>query len=380
MEATYWGQSMSQRLQYASKITVQGDANVLNYWTADISHNRPKPSPYLSRFIKVRFGNSSDEYMVPEDLIRTYHKLSSCLDAISTSDALDLQEADSQVGHTFVHFLYSRTYEFLDHNDLPTVATRVEEFEQGILVFSAATIYDIPELAQFAKDEVGKAAVGLGLSRVIKHARKHFDSIPRWNKWLLNFVKSLMEERLEKDANTFLKGNFFEGFGKHETFDPHLCRFIVEIYEKKILHISETFRENPESNKEESIHENGVYTETPDPEPDTGADDVPEPEDLEAASPAPPTESPAEPSSPIEVAPYSPPTWAVPPPDDSGTVEPQFEDQPKENTAEPEFPSPVIENPDSLEQNSEIAQILEEHDSWGLLRPKKSKKGKKRRA
>jgi hypothetical protein len=314
--------------------------------------------------------------MVPEDLIRSHHKLLRLLNHISTSDSLDLQEADSQVGHTFIHYLYSGTYEFLDDNVRNTMDTRGKAFEHGILVYSAAIKYDIAELAQFAKDEVSKAAADLELSSVIRHARKVFDSLSRRNKWLLGLLGSLMEERLEKDADTFLKENFFEGFGKHETFDPHLCRFIVEIYEKRISHLAEKIKGNPERNQEEFIHENGVSAEARDPEPDPDAgDDVPEAEDLEA-------EQEAESAFPIEDVSESLPAEESLPPDDPETAEPQSEDQlQEENTAEPETPPLAIENPGSLEQNPELVKNPEEDGWWrssSLVANKKSKKAKKK--
>lgn len=332
------------------------------YLIADSLHNRPKTSPYLSRFIKVRFGNSSDEYLVPEDRIRRYRKLSRHLNAISTSDALDLQEADSQVGHTFIHFIYSGTYEFLDKSDFTSIEAQGKEFENSILVYSAAIKYDIPELAQLAKDEANKAATDLALSGVIKHARKHFDSIPREEKWLLELMKSLMEERLEKDADTFLKENFFEGFGKHETFDPHLCRFIVELYEKKLFHLAEQVQGNHEKDIEESIHENGVSSEEPDQVPDAGeGDDVPEAKDLENAIDS------------LSVEEYPPPAPEI------------VESQTEYRMIELRPATSAIETADALEHNAEIVQNSEADamwDSWGprnssLIARKKSKKGKR---
>ncbi|CRG89261.1 hypothetical protein PISL3812_06297 [Talaromyces islandicus] len=282
----------------------------------------PKTSPYLSQFIKVRFGNSSDEYMVPEDCILVYRKLSRHLNDTSTSDVLNLQEADSQVGHTFIHFLYSGTYQFLGQHALSPMDTRDKEFEQGILVYSAAIKYDIPQLAELAKDQVYKASADLPLASVIRNARKLFDSLPRGDKLLLDLIKSLMEERLEKDADTFLTVNFFEGFGKHETLDPHLFRFIVEIYEKKLFHLTEKTQETTEKNEEEPVHENGVSAEIPGQAPDPGAwDEFPGSNDLEV-------EHRAESSLPIESATDNLPVEEYPPPPDAfTTVESQAEYQ-----------------------------------------------------
>ncbi|QKX61830.1 uncharacterized protein TRUGW13939_08986 [Talaromyces rugulosus] len=370
---------------------MEWDSVVYSRW------HRPKPSPYLSRFIKVCFGNSQDRYMVPEDLIRPHRQLSRRLSYISTSDALDLQEADSQVGHTFIHYLYSGTYESLDYNGLNTMYTRGKDFEHGILVYSAAIEYDIAELAQLAKDEVSQAAADLELSSVIRHARKVFDSLPRGNKWIFELLASLMEERLEKDAHTFLKENFFEGFGKHGTFDPHLCRFIVEIYEKRISDLAEKIEGNSEHDQEESIHENGVSAEASDEEPDLDAgDDAPAIEDLEASDAEPnpgagdevletedlEAEQPTEPASPIEFdVTDSPPAEEYKPSADLEIPEPQSEDQiQEENAADPETPTFATENPGILEQNPDLVENTKE-DVWewpsSLAVSKKSKKTKK---
>jgi hypothetical protein len=342
--------------------------------------------------------------MVPEDLIRSHRQLSRRLSYISTSDALDLQEADSQVGHTFIHYLYSGTYESLDYNGLNTMYTRGKDFEHGILVYSAAIEYDIAELAQLAKDEVSQAAADLELSSVIRHARKVFDSLPRGNKWIFELLASLMEERLEKDAHTFLQEDFFEGFGKHGTFDPHLCRFIVEIYEKRISDLAEKIEGNSERGQEESIHENGVSAEASDEEPDLDAgDDAPAIEDLDASDPEPnpgardelletedlEAEQSAEPASPIEFdVTDSPPAEEYKPPADLEIPEPQSEDQiQEENAAEPETPTFATENPGILDQNPDLVENTKQSiDFWGWQppsslavskKPEKTKKTKK---
>jgi hypothetical protein len=173
----------------------------------------------------------------------------------------------------------------------------------------------------------------------------------------------------------FPKGKLLRGLRQHETFDPHLCRFIVEIYEKRISHLAEKIKGNPERNQEEFIHENGVSAEAPNPEPDPEAsDDVPETEDLGA-------EQEAESAFPIEDVSESLPAEESLPPDEFEIAEPQSEDHlQEENTAEPETPL-AIENPGSLEQNPEVVQNPEEDGWWrssSLVANKKSKKAKKK--
>lgn len=367
-------------------------------------NSRPKTSPYLSRLIKIRIGDSSDEYMIHEDCIRAYYKLSRHLDAISASDLLDLEEADSRVGHTFIHYLYSKNYEILVNGISTAGDMQEKEFEHGILVYSAAVKYDISGLVQLAKDEVCKAAASLTLSSAIKHARNVFDSLPRGDEWFLGFMKSLMEESMEKNADTFLSKNFFSGFGKHKAFDPYLCRSIVEIYQKRLSRLSEETQKRFGASKEECIPENSDFEETAGLAPDpTTVNDVPvteyleteQPEDFsltvegELDSPADPTavnnipateylETEEQEEAPLMVEDE---TKSLPVEDDS-LAEPPEEGEPlpeylpqEERTAEPEI---LISN--TVEEDSELNQKVREPDIWGSLgrfSKKEKRKGKK---
>ncbi|KAH8698744.1 hypothetical protein BGW36DRAFT_406644 [Talaromyces proteolyticus] len=201
----------------------------------------PQTSPYTSRFITLRIGKSSNEYKVPEDFIQKYPNLSAKIRNFSSADEIPcLDDIDSEIGHTFVHFLYSGACETLgEKRNVWPEERNAEKYRHSILIYSAAVKYDIWGLVKLAKAQIRQMSANLPLSSLISNARELVDVLPNGDTWFLKFLRNKVLQAHEDNEDIFTRRGFFKGFGKHETLDPFLCQCIVEAYQNKVAKLKE---------------------------------------------------------------------------------------------------------------------------------------------
>ena len=72
------------------------------------------------------------------------------------SSHVKLSEVDEDIGHTFVHFLYTGTYETLSPRPCSDIHVVPREFERSVQVYRAAKTYGVHGLEELAKKYIEK--------------------------------------------------------------------------------------------------------------------------------------------------------------------------------------------------------------------------------
>ena len=65
-----------------------------------------------------------------------------------------MSDVHEDVGHTFVHFLYSGDYETLNWPLDESTSDIAREYKRSILVYQASRIYYLPDLEALAKQKI----------------------------------------------------------------------------------------------------------------------------------------------------------------------------------------------------------------------------------
>jgi hypothetical protein len=159
----------------------------------------------------------------------------------STSDSLALPELDEPTAHTLVHYLYSGRYQTLDSfSDTSDKAGTVSAYRLGTCVYCAAMRYQLPGLAELAKERITTIAEELTILDILGVAREHaFPNLPQAESWYPSYLEGAIKAAVTEDPELFMKPEFVDQIEGDRRFRQVVMSAVVNSYSKGMSGLSD---------------------------------------------------------------------------------------------------------------------------------------------
>jgi hypothetical protein len=318
---------------------------------------------------------------------------------------IPLADVDEDIGHTFVHFLYTGKYETLYSN-----CDRVREYKRSVLAYQAARKYGLPELESVARKYIEHFGALMELEDILDTAVDVFMKLPHDEVWFQSYLRGYFVQSYRENMHFFHREEFTRSTGRCPPLDRTILQLTVDILSARIAELENTIEQ---ANKlEPEIEQESLPEPAPELETDIAPESAPEPEsstptkasDYDAETPANYTEPadlgyseeaapipvPEEPKEPemcdlLEYTAESPPIDVDPPAPTFSPAQPLLETY-GNSVVSPRPPSPVELDP--VAENAQEKYPSQEYhvpsplfsESNGSLygSPRKEKKKKKK--
>ncbi|KAB8213076.1 hypothetical protein BDV33DRAFT_84238 [Aspergillus novoparasiticus] len=144
-----------------------------------IDYRQPDSSPYEDLFVTLQIGRK--EYSIPRCYLRAYPQFQ--IGSVNNPYPR-LLDIDEDIGHTFVHFLYTGRYETLTSAPSKGTYDILKEFQRSIQVYSAALSYEIHGLETLAKKYIEILGRSVPIYSILHTSRTVFSKIPGDKIWI----------------------------------------------------------------------------------------------------------------------------------------------------------------------------------------------------
>lgn len=117
-----------------------------------------------------------------------------------------LPELDQTTAHTLIHYLYTGRYQILSAQaSYDTVIP--ESYRLGTCVYCTAVRYDLPGLAELARNKI--KSFNVSIFDILSVARDHaFPLLPEWDAWYPSYVEDALNKAMAEDPEPFRKPDF----------------------------------------------------------------------------------------------------------------------------------------------------------------------------
>lgn len=149
-----------------------------------------------------------------------------------TSDSLVLPELDEPTAHTLVHYLYSGRYQTLENfKDVSDKSATVSAYKLGTCVYCAAMRYQLPGLAELAKEQITNIAEELTILQVLGVAREHaFPILPKTETWYSSYLEGAIKDAVQDDPELVMKPEFVDQIEGDRRFRQVVMSAVVNSY------------------------------------------------------------------------------------------------------------------------------------------------------
>ncbi|KAJ0413449.1 hypothetical protein BJY00DRAFT_319790 [Aspergillus carlsbadensis] len=198
-------------------------------------------SPYGGRAIEVLIGHKQDHYIIPSNLAR---QIPCFRPGCELNGRVLLPNVNEDVGHTFMHFLYTGEYRTAkahsatasDTAPSTTTDTKIE-YNRSVLAYQAAISRGpgFEGLAQHARDCMQVLDSHIPVFDIITLGRKTMAKID--DVWFSKYLTDRIIASFEEDEAIFQEEKFFDLFGQSVEFDKFLGKVMAKAYEMKLASV-----------------------------------------------------------------------------------------------------------------------------------------------
>jgi hypothetical protein len=198
-------------------------------------------SPYGGRAIEVLIGHKQELYIVPSNLARQIP----CLrPGCEFNGIVRLRDVNEDVGHTFMHFLYTGEYTTAKSpsatawHTAPNDTTDTQiEYNRSVLAYQAAISCGsgLEGLAEHARDCMQVLDNHIPIFDIISLGRDTMAKID--DAWFSKYLTDRIIASFEEDEEILQEEEFFELFGQSVEFDKFLSKVMAKAYETKLASI-----------------------------------------------------------------------------------------------------------------------------------------------
>lgn len=149
------------------------------------------------------------------------------------SRVVRLPEVDEDVGHTFIHYLYTGDYQTLKPSPTCDMPRRAIEYSRSVLAYHAALSCGLDGLANHARGYMQTFDKDIRIFDIIALGRKNFPRITE-DAWFSEHLTAKVMAGFEADEQIFQQEEFLEGFGKALDFDKFLVKVMAKAYTHKM--------------------------------------------------------------------------------------------------------------------------------------------------
>ena len=120
--------------------------------------------------VRMTFGRTGT-YFVPYHLVAQYNWLDKNEDCRRWKACLDFPEVDEEIGHTIVHYLYTKKYQTLKPKDGSQKYKNHTQYCYSVLVCGVARKYGLAELRKMAEQEMDQRSINMTPNLILEAAR-----------------------------------------------------------------------------------------------------------------------------------------------------------------------------------------------------------------
>ncbi|GAD96918.1 hypothetical protein CPC735_031830 [Paecilomyces variotii No. 5] len=197
---------------------------------------KPKTSPYLSDAVTLSIGYEEyEEYRVHRHLAQQSPVLQQALELPSLEGPIiRLNGIDKTVGHTFVHYLYTGTYETLMHEEYG-IPEEHAEYRKSVLTYRAAKEYQLPGLEDLARVRMDEYDSCVPINVILDVGRDVYRRLgDDDDEWYSDYLRANIHGAFEKDEDLFSQEYFTQGLGEVPRFDKFLVSTMVQVLSERI--------------------------------------------------------------------------------------------------------------------------------------------------
>ncbi|KAL2867531.1 uncharacterized protein BJX67DRAFT_380884 [Aspergillus lucknowensis] len=220
--------------------------------------SQPRASPYESEAATILIGQSGKRYTVPLGIANRAPYLKRLLTGLE-SKTVALPDVDSDIGHTFIHYLYTGEYQTLNVSSEPDLPSGVVEYKRSVLAYRAAVSYGLDGLADHAKRQIQLFDDGVSIFHIIVLARRTFPRITQ-EAWFSAYLTSKILASFEADDEMFQREEFFEGYGEALDFDKFLGKVMANAYSQRMSSLRAVAGLESSRNRSTMINDEGIPT------------------------------------------------------------------------------------------------------------------------
>ncbi|KAJ5093578.1 hypothetical protein N7456_009439 [Penicillium angulare] len=191
-----------------------------------VDYEQPYSSPYEGPMTTIQIGNR--EYGLPDRLLRQIPRFRKGIFGFGPTVLSEIQE---DVAHTFVHFLYTGSYQTILENpfneDLVSIA---EEYRKAVSVYQAARVYELPDLESLAKHYIELFDEDIPIYEMLRLTRDVFSALPENENWLLGYIERSLQRQLKIDGSDSNLGEVYQVLGLNHEFDIAVMKMVVESF------------------------------------------------------------------------------------------------------------------------------------------------------
>ncbi|GKZ25586.1 hypothetical protein AbraIFM66951_001358 [Aspergillus brasiliensis] len=374
---------------------------------------QPSVSPYAGPINRITIGSTT--YFIPDYYVSKIPTLK-----FPHVTEFSLQEMYADIGHTFIHYLYTGEYQTLaEPFILPLQKARVREFKRSLYAFHLAQTHQIMGLLDHAKRYMQTFVTSVTTLELLQFSREIYASLLTGRKWFEWFLQDQLTAAFGASEARFREDVLKYGVGSDARFDQFILELVMKIYSgsmakltKATPNVSAARRDTPNFDEDASTDQTTLVADSNDTKSDPEAsldgsdnsvkdskssDAVPEQQDAKPPSPSPRSASPLpfvfrcpqpvrvqmpamEPASP-KIEPASPKTEpkSEPEPEPKEASKPETAPKPIPEKAAQQEEAPVDKPESNLKTTPRRgAQTPEHHASGYHSSPQKKSKKKKK--
>lgn len=161
---------------------------------------------------------------MPKTLVKQNPKLATYFyDGRQHAQLLDIE---SEIGHIFVHYLYTGQYELTGFS----VFDVKEEYRRNVLTYKASLSYGIPKLEEYSKQNMCRVGRAITIFDVLRVASQEYSNIQPYTIWYAAYLQEMVTAAFAEDKDIFVRGRFSQCLGSNHCFLIFMMQIMNNVY------------------------------------------------------------------------------------------------------------------------------------------------------
>ncbi|KAJ5225238.1 hypothetical protein N7468_006463 [Penicillium chermesinum] len=179
---------------------------------------------YEAPYITARIGKK--EYCIPRYFLQKCPQLEY---RQFYSSYITLSDIHEDIGHTFVHYLYSGCYETIRSSVEDGTSDVAREYKRSVLVYQASRTYQLPALEAFARSYIERFGEELSMPEILRTTTEVFSKLPDDETWLPKYIERNLWQSLTSSTSKFDLDEIYNALGQDHHFDNFVTKMMLEI-------------------------------------------------------------------------------------------------------------------------------------------------------
>lgn len=141
-----------------------------------------------------------------------------------------LLDIDADVGHTFVHYLYTGQYQTVG----ASVLALKEQYRRSVLTYKAALRYCIPPLEDLSKQRMEHLGSAISIFDILAVSSHEYFNIQWYSSWYAGYLEEMVTAAFTADNGIFSREEFSKSLGASPCFLVFMMQLINKAYSDKV--------------------------------------------------------------------------------------------------------------------------------------------------